>query len=126
MCNRRPHAKGKGCLLRHSKWHTTAFVGITDEKRHDGITTQHWLSLVDEAKLWAWLGHSDNASHFKSGLMMHYWSGLMSRIDFLKAVWIEFGCPGHGKGPWDGMGAVIKQRVSRDMTNGQIRTASGN
>ena len=31
---------------------------------------QHWLLHVDETKLWAWLGHSDNASHFKSGIMM--------------------------------------------------------
>jgi hypothetical protein len=119
--------------LRHRKKHTTAFVGVTDDKRHDAYTTQHmlnkqfehWLLHLDEAKLWAWLGHSDNASHFKSGPMMNYWSGKMSQLEFLKACWIEFGCPGHGKGPWDGMGAVVKQRVARDMTNGRILTASG-
>ena len=120
--------------LRHRKKHTTAFVGVTDEKRHDACTTQHmlnkqfehWRLHLDEVKLWAWLGHSDNASHFKSGPMLHYWSGKMSQLDFLiKACWIEFGCPGHGKGPWDGMGAVVKQRVARDMTNGRVLTASG-
>jgi hypothetical protein len=57
--------------------------------------------------------------------MMHYWSRKESQLEFLKAVWIEFGCPGHGKGPWDGMGAVIKQRVQRDLTNAQILTRSG-
>lgn len=119
--------------LRHRKFYTKAFVGITDEKRHDSITTQHmldkqfehWLQQVDLGKFWAWLGHSDNASHFKSGPMMHYWSRKESQLEFLKAVWIEFGCPGHGKGPWDGMGAVIKQRVQRDLTNAQILTRSG-
>ena len=119
--------------LRHRKKHTTAFVGITDEKRHDAPTTQHmlnkqfeyWLLHLDETKFWAWLGHSDNATHFKSGAMLNYWSGRMSKYDFLKACWIDFGCPGHGKGPWDGMGAVMKQQVSRDITNGRVLTESG-
>ena len=30
--------------LRHRKWHTTAFVGVTNEKRHDGWTTQAMLN----------------------------------------------------------------------------------
>ena len=90
--------------LRHRKKHTTAFIGITDEKRHDAPTTQHflnkqfeyWASQVDTAKLFAWLGHSDNASHFKSGAMLNFWSGKLSELDFLRACWVEFGCPGHG------------------------------
>ena len=49
----------------------------------------------------------------------------MNEFDFIKAVWIDFGCPGHGKGPWDGMGAVMKQQLTRDLTNGQILTESG-
>ena len=57
--------------------------------------------------------------------MMHYWSNKMSELNFLKAVWIDFGCPGHGKGPWDGMGAVMKQQLTRDLTNGRILTDSG-
>lgn len=66
--------------LRHSKKHTTAFVGsITNEKRQDdaAVTTQrmlntkqveHLLHQVDSRQLFAWLGHSDNVSHFKCGL----------------------------------------------------------
>ena len=119
--------------LRHRKKHTTAFIGITDEKRHDASTTQHmlnkqfahWVHHSNKGKFWAWLGHSDNASHFKSGQMMNYWSGKMSELEFLKACWIDFGCPGHGKGPWDGMGAVMKQQLTRDLTNGRILTESG-
>ena len=33
--------------------------------------------------------------------------------------------PVTGKGPWDGMGAVMKQTVSRDITNDKILTTSG-
>ena len=40
-------------------------------------------------------------------------------------LWVDFGCAGHGKGPWDGLGAVIKQRVQRDILHNNIRTASG-
>lgn len=119
--------------LRHRKWRTTATIGVTDEKRHDAWTTQHfldlqfrhWLCVLDREQFWSWVGHSDNASHFKSGAMMNYWSGKMGELDFLKTCWIEFGCPGHGKGPWDGLGAVLKQQVSRDITNNKILTESG-
>lgn len=119
--------------IRHRKLHTVAFVCITDEKRQDAATTQHmlnkqfeyWLQRLDAGKFWAWVGHSDNASHFKSGAMMHYWTHKVHDLDFLKACWIEFGCPGHGKGPWDGMGAVMKQTLKRDMTNNKILTESG-
>ena len=59
--------------LRHRKKQTTATIGITDEKRHDSHTTQHfldkqfaeWEAKLDKEKFWAWLGHSDNATHFK-------------------------------------------------------------
>lgn len=119
--------------LRHRVKHTTATIGITDEKRHDAHTTQHfldqqfrhWLLHCDHEPFWAWIGHSDNASHFKSGAMMNYWSGKVSELDFLEMCWIDFGCPGHGKGPWDGLGAVLKQQVSRDITNGKALTTSG-
>lgn len=49
----------------------------------------------------------------------------MANADWLKNVWVEFGCPGHGKGPWDGMGAVIKQQLTRDLTKGNILTDDG-
>lgn len=115
------------------KLHTTAFIGITDEKRHDASTTQHflnkqfdhWMNKLDLGRFWAWIGHSDNASHFKSSQMMNFWTKRMSELPFMKACWIDFGCPGHGKGPWDGMGATMKQQLKRDMTNAKILTRSG-
>ena len=40
-------------------------------------------------------------------------------------VWMEFGCPGHGKGPWDGLGAMAKSKVTRDITDHNEQTPSG-
>eukprot|EP00966_Prymnesium_polylepis_P099821 2311198-Prymnesium_polylepis.2 len=189
--------------LRHRRWHTTAFVGVTNEKRHDGATTQamfnrqlgywsrrstkkgnttddnlrasaatatattatatasaaadrvakaaaaladaesalqedeeyrarikeveaareaaraaaadastaegptpriydesrfdRWCSSFSTEDFWAWVGHSDNATHFKSAKQLHYWSKRKTEVEFLRMLWIEFGCPGHGK-----------------------------
>ena len=40
-------------------------------------------------------------------------------------VWVEYGCPGHGKGPWDGLGAMAKTKVTRDLTDSNVQTPSG-
>lgn len=74
---------------------------------------KEWLLYFDSNRFYAWAGHSDNATHFKSGKMFHYWSNRSTDVDFLKMVWINFGCPGHGKGPWDGFGAVVKTQVRK-------------
>jgi hypothetical protein len=82
---------------------------------------EQWLLEFDENRFWAWLGHSDNATHFKSSGMFYYWSNVTTKHEFLKHLWISFGCPGHGKGPWDGYGAVIKSYVRNNNTKGTIR-----
>ena len=119
--------------LRHRVFYTTAFACITDEKRHDGYTTshflnkmlnEHWRERIESGEFWAFIGHSDNASHFKSGQMLNYWSEKKSELG-LKFLRVDFGCPGHGKGPWDGLGAVLKQTVARDSLNQKILTESG-
>ena len=119
--------------LRHRVFYTQAFACITDEKRHDGYTTSHFLNKIielhfrermDSGEFWAFVGHSDNASHFKSAMMMNYWSERKKELG-LKFMRIDFGCPGHGKGPWDGLGAVLKQAVVRDTLNQKILTQSG-
>ena len=56
---------------------------------------------------------------------MHFWSTRLGKVTFMRAIWLEFGCPGHGKGPWDGMGAMVKTKVTRDITNEQCGTLSG-
>ena len=40
-------------------------------------------------------------------------------------LWVESGCAGHGKGPWDGIGAMLKQMVRRDILHNKILTTSG-
>jgi hypothetical protein len=40
-------------------------------------------------------------------------------------VWVEFGCPGHGKGPWDGLGAMANSKVTVDIMHGKERTSTG-
>ena len=56
--------------------------------------------------------------------MMNYWSKLLNSASFLSNIWIEFCAPGHGKGPWDGMGAVMKQQLTRDLQNSKVLTES--
>ena len=74
----------------------------------------------------AWLEETDNATHFKSKENLLFWSERPSKYkEFIKMVWVEYGCPGHGKGPWDGLGAMAKTKVTRDLTDGNVQTPSG-
>jgi hypothetical protein len=41
--------------------------------------------------------------------------------EWLKMVWVEFGCPGHGKG----LGAMVKTNVTLDIMHGKERTMTG-
>ena len=99
--------------LRHRAFYTQAFSCVTDEKRHDGYTTSHFLNKmlnshfkerIESGEFWAFIGHSDNASHFKSGQMMNYWSEKKKDMG-LKFVRIDFGSSdarGTGRGPGTG------------------------
>jgi hypothetical protein len=40
-------------------------------------------------------------------------------------VLVEFGCPGHGQGPWDGLGAMANSKATLDIMHGKERTATG-
>lgn len=84
-----------------------------------------FLTELDHEAFWAWIGHADNATHFKSSGNFYWWSKRLDCIEFLRSIWLEFGCPGKGKGPWDGLGAVAKTKVRNDITNDKCRTASG-
>ena len=64
-------------------------------------------ALVRHQSFWEWLQHTDNATHFKSKENLNFWSERPAEYaKWLKMVWVEFGCPGHGKGrgmasePW--------------------------
>ena len=82
--------------------------------------------------------HSDNAgSHFKSSKTMYFlttllalcaaWpigpaavTGTATAAAAFRAFW-EFGPPGHGKGVWDGLGALVKRAVRQDIIDGVAR-----
>ena len=84
-----------------------------------------FLRNLDHETFWAWIGHADNATHFKSSGNFHWWSHQRDALSsFVLAIWLEFGCPGKGKGPWDGLGAVVKTKVRNDITNNKCFTAS--
>ena len=85
---------------------------------------EEWYAQLQHEKFWAWLEESDNATHFKSKENLNFWSERPSQehCNFLRTVWVEFGCPGHGKGPWDGLGATAKTKVTTDITDGNERT----
>lgn len=91
--------------------------------------------------------HSDNAgSHFKSSKTMFFltvlltfcaaWpaaaataaatavAGATATAMSVRCFW-EFGAPGHGKGVWDGLGALAKRTVKQDIIDGVALTASG-
>ena len=57
--------------------------------------------------------HSDNAGqHFKNKYSARFLT--LYRIKYgLKFVTWSFGCPGHGKGPWDGLGGTMKNWLAR-------------
>jgi hypothetical protein len=40
-------------------------------------------------------------------------------------VWVEFGCPGHGKGPWDSLGAMVNTKVTLYIMHDKERTITG-
>jgi hypothetical protein len=82
-------------------------------------------ALVQDQKFWAWQQGTDNATHFKSKENLNFWSERPQNHEWVKMVWVEFGCPGHGRGPWDGLGAMVKTKVTLDITHGKERTMTG-
>jgi hypothetical protein len=74
----------------------------------------------------AYVVHSDNAAqHFHSVKAMYWLSHLPSTFGWIDRVYWAFGCPGHGKGPWDGIGALIKTMLRHSITTGHDIEADG-
>jgi hypothetical protein len=70
---------------------------------------------IDE-RFWLCLQETDNDTHFKSKENLLFWSERPSKYkEFIKMVWVEYGCREHGKGPWDGLGVMSKTKVTRDL-----------
>ena len=56
---------------------------------------------------------------------MYWLSHLPSTFGWIDRVYWAFGCPGHGKGPWDGIGALIKTMLRHSITTGHDIEADG-
>jgi hypothetical protein len=54
--------------------------------------------------------------HLKSSKTMVYLSHILVLHTWLHVVTWSFGCPGHGKGPWDGLGAVMLRTDTKNKT----------
>ena len=73
------------------------------------LLRKHQLKMV-------YVVHSDNAAqHFHSVKAMYWLSHLPSTFGWIDRVYWAFGCPGHGKGPWDGIGALMKTMLRHSI-----------
>jgi hypothetical protein len=64
--------------------------------------------------------HSDNAAqHFKSTGALEAYAALWFKHGRPTLSTYHFGCPGHGKGPWDGIGGWLKNSLHRMVKGAQ-------
>ena len=123
-------------FLRHRKWHTVAMIGVTSDRKHDSYATQYFMT--EQQKWWEEKYvktkkepitrlhvHSDNATHFKSSKSLNFLSRLRQLFLWILAVTWSFGCGGHGKGAWDGTGAVVKRALRQDVVDKKVLSDSG-
>ena len=118
--------------LRHRKRHSVAYGHVSDDKSHDRHAMEHFTNReltrlekymcdnfpedIPSGKLLRLHQHSDNASqHFKNTGAMNYFSTIINERGgpSLTAYVYTFGAPGHGKGPYDGIGGRWKQKIDK-------------
>ena len=127
-----------GSQLRQRKWKVISCCGVSDDVVHDRFANNNFGKLEK-----AWLidylklkhvednvvfgeevlhvhTHSDNAAqHFKStGALEAYAALWFQRFRPPKSTY-HFGCPGHGKGPWDGIGGWLKNSLNTIVKGAQ-------
>jgi len=101
---------------------TIPITAISDDKHHDTTFVQHFLKVEfykwfkemgDQLRHLKYLSiHSDGAaSHFKNKDSIGFQLDLRDQFGFTTVSW-SFGCPGHGKGVWDGIGGIIKNTTT--------------
>ena len=112
-------------LCRHRVERSVANVFATGDRLHDSSATQHYmllqmdwfleqkrLGIIDETFKSHHI-HSDNAGqHFKNTYSARFLTLYRIKYSLGTATW-SFGCPGHGKGPWDGLGGTLKNWLGR-------------
>ena len=129
-------------LLRHRKRHSVATGHITDDKTHDRHAMQkftddemkyletymneYFPEDIPKKKITHLHQHSDNAVHFKSTGAIHYFTTLINdRGGASETAFVySFGAPGHGKGPFDGIGGRWKNKILQAMRSAHGKKAS--
>jgi hypothetical protein len=116
-------------MLRHRKILTIPIIVVSNDKHHDTAFVQHFLKNtfadwfrhhqqssqqytkdITEISI-----HSDGAaSHFKNKDSIGYLITLRKDLKLKRAMWL-FGCPGHGKGVWDGLGGIVKNGTAAHL-----------
>ena len=95
---------------------SVANVVISSDLKHDSEAVQHYFASIlgtDKKKFKVhWVDTDGAASHFKNRFTFQFICELKDLIGATILAW-ETCAPGHGKGPWDGLCAVIKSWLRR-------------
>lgn len=97
-----------------------AHVYVSSDRHHDTYFVQHAMKDLQEKfrvrgkEFDTWFINTDGAaSHFKQRFTFFSVFAFKKLANAKHVMW-ETCAPGHGKGPWDGIGAVVK-RLLRDL-----------
>jgi hypothetical protein len=107
---------------------TKAIVFVSNDLDHDTQFTQKSMAEVMRTiRGWApkrtfdrvWVRSDGAPSHFKNRFTLG-WLREMQAMFELDQLWWDFSAPQHGKGPWDGIGALVKNYILRDIKHEKI------
>ena len=101
-----------------SKVVSEAQIFVSEDGSHDTFFVQHAMDKLQHyfkternMTFSRWYINTDGApSHFKNKYTMHSLKVFLEKSGAASVMW-ETCAPGHGKGPWDGIGAVIKRTI---------------
>ena len=126
-------------LLRLHKRHSVASGHVTDDRIHNRHAMQHFTDHelkflesymnenypddIPKGCITRLHQHSDNASHFKSTGAIAYFTTLVDdRGGPSETAFVySFGAPGHGKGPFDGIGGRWKNKIEQAMSTAMTK-----
>ena len=137
-------ANGQQATIPRAKLHhrvvkSVAHLTVSNDKDHDTWMVQHamarqaaWLKTAGaeifpdlkdgdgRMRLTEHLVRSDGAgSHFKNKFTFHFLGSYREDEGLAAVVW-DVGCPGHGKGPWDGIAGFIKRTLRARIIDGGL------
>ena len=132
------HHEVKRSDLRYRKRHSVASGHVTDDKSHDQRAMQHFTTNeliylesymkehfpadIPTGRITRLHQHSDNAgSHFKNTGAISFYTSLIEEGGgpTETAFVYTFGAPGHGKGPYDGIGGRWKNKIDQCLSSAE-------